>query len=178
MAGDRLRKELYLKRTLQFCVNRVEEMLGRENVSPSDGASRASQTPILHFKFYPDAFLAGLLQIDGGWATAGGAGAGADPHCGGVIVSVVVLGLSLGPAPISISTLVNEGEGVRFVCHKVFDAWPQRKVEGVKVTEVQLKDRDRVSRKPVPIGRHLRLECDAGQSLTGTSEEGTMSHSL
>jgi len=93
-------------------------------------------------------------------------------------LSVVVLGLSLGPAPIAISTLVNEGEGVLFVCHNVLDAWHERKVEGVEVTEVQLKDGDRASRKPVSIRRHLRLKWDAGQSPTGTSEEGTMSHSL
>jgi hypothetical protein len=60
--------------------------------------------------------LAGLLQSGAG-RVAGRASSGAHKHHGGVEVGVEGLGLILGPAPLTESALVNEGEGTNFVCH-------------------------------------------------------------
>ena len=66
--------------------------------------------------------LAGFLQLDRHWSDTGRTGTCADEHNRGVVLRVVSFRMALVPSPIAKNALVNEGEGLGFVCHISFDA--------------------------------------------------------
>jgi hypothetical protein len=81
-----------------------------------------ARRPSLHRKSNVIPALTGFFQLSRHGPGAGWTCACAHEHDAGVKLGIVRFRMLLVPSPIAKRALVNEGEGLRFVCHIEFDA--------------------------------------------------------
>jgi hypothetical protein len=95
-------------------------------------------------------------------AKTGRTSAGTDEHDRSVVIRTVVFGLTLAPSPVAKSTLVNEGEGVLFVCHTALDA----------------KSGRRSGYRSTPSNMYLAMRCPEGRVFKAREREACFREGL